>query len=465
MSGDNSNRHTEAVLALSQRWRAFDNDLDGALAAVVETAAEALDVARASIWLYNDARDAMELRAQHGGVKAATLRYQDCPDYFDALAEEEVIVAGDIMNDPRTMSLADHYAKPLGIGALLDAPILVAGEVIGVLCSEALGGPREFSAEDKYTASYLASLASLAFESTRREVSEQTSAEAMALLRAAFEASDAGMLGGDLAGCVTAYNQRFLELWQMPESLVSPAADRRTRLQHIALQCTEPETAMERFEAILSVPSGSSNDVIELKNGTCIECVSQPQMLDGRIIGRVWSFRDVTYQQELERELRDLASNDALTGLYNRRHAEETLRAEAQRARRTKNPLSIVLIDIDHFKKVNDTHGHGVGDEVLKALGDDLRERLRGTDMACRWGGEEFMLILPNTDAAGAALMMEKLCEYIARPRKDIPDITISAGIAQYDGDENVDPTLEVADQNLYAAKDGGRNQVKTSGD
>lgn len=464
MSGADATRHAEGVLALSRRWRAFDNDLDGALAAIAETAATAIGVERASIWLYNDARDALVLRAQHGGVDAGTLRYKDCPDYFNALAEEGAIIAADIFTDPRTMALADHYEKDVGIGALIDTPIVVAGEVVGVLCCEALGGPREFSTEDEYTAAYLASLVSLAIESTRREVSEQSSAEAMALLRAAFEASDAGMLGSDLAGKVTAHNQRFLDIWQMPESLVGATVDRRTRLQHIVLQCAEPERIMERFEAILSMPSSSSHDVIELKSGHSIEFVSQPQLLDGRIIGRVWSFRDITRQQQLERDLRDLASVDVLTGLYNRRHAEETLRAEAQRARRTKNPLSIVLIDIDHFKKVNDTHGHAVGDVVLKTLGEDLRERLRTTDVACRWGGEEFMLILPDTDADGAKLMMEKLREHIARPRTGTPNITVSAGIAQYDGDETVDPTLEVADQNLYAAKDGGRNCVVSVG-
>jgi diguanylate cyclase (GGDEF)-like protein len=199
----------------------------------------------------------------------------------------------------------------------------------------------------------------------------------------------------------------------------------------------------------------------ELADGRSIECVSEPQRLDGRVIGRVWSFRDVSYQRRIEKELRDIAFRDALTGLFNRRRAEETLAHEVERARRAAQPFSVAMLDIDHFKKINDAHGHQVGDDVLRELARDLKKRLRSTDVACRWGGEEFLLILPTTDLAGAQKLVDELRRYIGRERKGIPTFSISGGIAQYDGRAlRGDAVIAAADAKLYEAKAEGRNRI-----
>jgi diguanylate cyclase (GGDEF)-like protein len=288
----------------------------------------------------------------------------------------------------------------------------------------------------------------------RRSVDAQTPT-------AAFEASGAAIFAVDLHGEMTTHNARFLELWEMPEALMHPPATREDRIAHIAAQAAEGHQMAGRWKEILAHPDKHSLDVFELKDGRSIECTSEPQRLGGRVVGRVWSFRDVTYQRRIEQELRQIAFKDALTGLYNRRRAEETLAAEIERARRTDQPLSVAILDIDHFKRINDAHGHQAGDDVLKELARDVRKRLRATDAACRWGGEEFLLILPATDVAGAAKAIDQLRRYLGRERRSVPTFTVSCGIAQYDGNaRRADAMVSAADAKLYEAKASGRNRV-----
>jgi diguanylate cyclase (GGDEF)-like protein len=169
----------------------------------------------------------------------------------------------------------------------------------------------------------------------------------------------------------------------------------------------------------------------------------------------------------LERELHRDARTDALTRLDNRRAMEERGAIELKRAVRTKAPLSLILGDLDHFKAVNDRHGHEAGDAVLKAVGDVLRGALRReTDSLGRWGGEEFIALLVDTDAAGAHEVAERMRVAVAAaPLAGLQQgITISLGIATL---ETIDSTegawellLKQADQRLYRAKREGRNRV-----
>ena len=121
--------------------------------------------------------------------------------------------------------------------------------------------------------------------------------------------------------------------------------------------------------------------------------------------------------------------------------------------------MSVALVDIDHFKHVNDAHGHGVGDDVLRAVATDFRKRLRGIDRVCRWGGEEFLLILPDTNADNARRLLEQLLAYVGRERRGLPQITFSAGVAQYDGTGEAQDLIRSADEQLYRAKEH-RNRV-----
>ncbi len=179
------------------------------------------------------------------------------------------------------------------------------------------------------------------------------------------------------------------------------------------------------------------------------------------------SFNDITERREMEEKLRQLAHHDELTGLHNRRAFLEHLQEEIARAERYGNPLSLLFMDLDHFKKVNDRYGHDAGDEVLKAAAAEMREMLRETDFCGRMGGEEFAILLPETDGDGALNTAERLRGKISRTVVENEagkiSTTISIGIARKKEGERPDSLLKRADKALYAAKEAGRNRTEVA--
>ncbi len=165
----------------------------------------------------------------------------------------------------------------------------------------------------------------------------------------------------------------------------------------------------------------------------------------------------------------EMAVTDQLTGLYNRRYLASHLTAMFERANWTSQPLSLMVLDLDHFKTINDTHGHDAGDKVLQEFADMIRNSVRAIDLACRFGGEEFLIAMPDTDKKFAAIVAERLREEVARRKvvvnggRDELSVTVSIGIASTeDGPEDDNPQLLMkrADEALYVAKAGGRNRV-----
>lgn len=182
----------------------------------------------------------------------------------------------------------------------------------------------------------------------------------------------------------------------------------------------------------------------------------------GNPIGSAALLRDITEEKRLEERLRRLSTTDGLTGLYNRRHLDETLAVEVERSRRYNNPLSILMFDVDHFKRFNDDYGHDQGDRVLRALALAMQDLLRKVDVPCRYGGEEFLAILPGTALAGAQIVAERLRSIIEEMEVDGLHVTISIGVAALPeiAVDDANSFIEAADQALYAAKRAGRNQV-----
>jgi two-component system cell cycle response regulator len=169
--------------------------------------------------------------------------------------------------------------------------------------------------------------------------------------------------------------------------------------------------------------------------------------------------------EELLGKVENMAITDALTGLYNRRRFHDVLAKECERSKRYRTPFSLVVLDIDHFKKVNDEYGHQTGDSVLKEISNIIMNNIREIDTACRVGGEEFMLILPNTEKEIAVKGIERLRDAIERhlfAGMDRP-ITVSMGIAGLPdaGAENEDGLIRCADYALYKAKQNGRNRIE----
>lgn len=156
-----------------------------------------------------------------------------------------------------------------------------------------------------------------------------------------------------------------------------------------------------------------------------------------------------------------------LTGLYNRRYMMGHLETLLEKSKVSKKPVSFLIIDIDFFKLVNDDHGHDVGDEVLKEFAARLASNTRGVDLACRYGGEEFVVVMPDTELAAANPVAERLRaeveakQFSIRGGDNAIDLTISIGVAESEGEtDDVESLLRRADQALYKAKQDGRNRV-----
>jgi diguanylate cyclase len=171
-------------------------------------------------------------------------------------------------------------------------------------------------------------------------------------------------------------------------------------------------------------------------------------------------------------KVKEAALTDSLTQILNRRGFESQYQKEVASARERSSPLSLLLIDVDHFKKFNDTYGHLVGDEVLKFIALSCKKRIRPTDTVARFGGEEFIVILPNTHSEQAFKIAEALRMVFEKTKlqrkeepKDLGKLTVSIGIAILQKDDNFDSIFERADKALYLAKEKGRNCIQTEAD
>ena len=218
---------------------------------------------------------------------------------------------------------------------------------------------------------------------------------------------------------------------------------------------------------------GTWKGFVRRKNGQRIPVESHISPLPGATgatAGAVAVFRDVSASAALEqahRDLLEIARRDQLTGMYNRAAIAELLKAEIARSKRYQQPLSVVMIDIDHFKKINDQYGHDAGDKVLAHIGALLVNNIRLPDAAGRWGGEEFLVIAPGSDTDAAAGLAQRIRLAIkAISIAEVPAaITASFGVARFTDDQNPDQLLARADQALYRAKQTGRDRVVTAGD
>ena len=177
-------------------------------------------------------------------------------------------------------------------------------------------------------------------------------------------------------------------------------------------------------------------------------------------VGMMYLYEKVSNQyQDL---LNVQAKTDYLTGINNRRAISETLENEISRVRRYKKSVALLLIDVDYFKKINDQHGHDVGDKVLCAIANIIRSSVRTSDMPARWGGEEFLVILPETDVAGARVVAERIRIGVASHRfPNLNQVTLSIGIAGMKLEDDSNTLIKKTDLALYRAKEAGRNRVE----
>jgi diguanylate cyclase (GGDEF)-like protein len=219
-----------------------------------------------------------------------------------------------------------------------------------------------------------------------------------------------------------------------------------------------------------AVPAEGGSGMLRMSSGAVLD-VRVTRMTDrgGGAAGTVVALRDVTELEQLRAELAHQAARDGLTGLHNRRSFERHLETAVAEASTTGAPLSVVLLDLDHFKAVNDTYGHAVGDRVLTAVAHALVDAAADGETVARIGGEEFVLLLPGLTAAEAGARADDLrvrCARVTVPaRDDVVRVTISAGAAQLAAGGTSDTVLGAADAAMYAAKAAGRDRVEVAHD
>lgn len=227
------------------------------------------------------------------------------------------------------------------------------------------------------------------------------------------------------------------------------------------------EAVLRRYRACLEQRSPISyEETLDLPKGRKVWATKlTPIIEEGRVVQLVGSAREITEQKMLEKQLRKLSDSDPLTGIYNRRKSMEELDGELQRSMRYDRPFSLLMVDLDRFKSINDRLGHSAGDVVLQRFVGVVQPILRGTDTFGRWGGEEFIIILSETDKNGALRMAERIRKAVSE-KELIPHltVTVSIGIASLpEGPQDRDELVNAADAALYRAKDSGRNRVYTA--
>jgi diguanylate cyclase (GGDEF)-like protein/PAS domain S-box-containing protein len=587
-----------------------EQDLTVTVQRLTEAAAESLGVERASVWRLRpdgSAIDCLDLfertpaRHQAGQALDAEL----APAYFRALATERVIAAHDALEDPRTSEFRASYLQPLGITAMLDAPVFVRGKAVAVFCHEHVGPARRWQFWEELAASTFADFVAAAFEAqlrTRdqaerrsreeeleRQVAERTEAlrDSEQNLQALLDAAPIPLVLTRLAdeGRVQYANARASTLFELPiaemtgQRAIDYWIDSGQRQAYLGtvlakghaegIECQlrtargrvfwaridaqairfggelsllagivdisdqkqaqevrrKAEEALRRSESTLRTLLDAAPDplvVTSLEEGTLRYC-NEPaaalfELRMGTALGRrapdfyvdpadrqlfverlrrerrvtgftaqlrtssgrpFWAlmngkifeldgepvvmvgFAELTAQKELEERLRKLATTDELTGAFNRRHFFELAQGELERAERYGRVTSLAMLDVDHFKRINDERGHAAGDTALRNLVAVLHEVVRSVDVIARLGGEEFVLLFPETSLAAAAATAERVRRTVAeRCAAGGRPLTISIGVAERRPTETLGDLLKRADEGLYRAKAAGRDRV-----
>jgi len=283
-----------------------------------------------------------------------------------------------------------------------------------------------------------------------------------AMLKATLESTKDGIAVFDIDGKLLLVNQNFIDMWKIPdELLIKP--NMHKFLEYGLTQLVDSEIRLPRVNKLLQSDQKAS-DLMELKDGRIFSRYSEPLIQDSVIAGRVVSYTDISKQKKLELKLRELSLTDPLTGLYNRRKLNEILQDEFNRAKRYQHKIALLMIDIDHFKQVNDSYGHEQGDRILQSIALDMKVHFRNVDWCCRFGGEEFCVIMPDSDLPGSMDAAKRFRQLVETNNYDSLNVTISIGltvISKLEEQDHPDELLTQADKALYQAKTNGRNQVQ----
>ncbi len=287
-------------------------------------------------------------------------------------------------------------------------------------------------------------------------------AESVSLLRATLESTVDGILVVDRHGHIVTFNEHFRELWRIPSEVLAARDDDRA-IGHVLEQLVDPDAFLAKLRELYADATATSYDVLHFKDGRVFERFSMPQWVAGVAVGRVWSFRDVTERKQAEETIRQHAFRDDLTGLPNRTLFRDRLAQALALARRHERTLAVLFLDVDRFKNINDTLGHGAGDELLRALAGRLAGAVRDGDTVARMGGDEFLALVSDLKRPEDAGRVAETLLAVVRQPLVVGDrelrVTASVGAAVFPGDgEDPEALIRSADLALYQAKERGRD-------
>ena len=317
---------------------------------------------------------------------------------------------------------------------------------------------------------FVISLLGAKTEESRLALAERDRADAevrsaLSLLTATLDSTADGILVVDRAGVITQFNSRFTQMWHLPEDVLA-SRDDGAAIEFVLDQLVRPEMFVAKVEELYAHPEAESDDTVRFKDGRVFERHSLPQRVDGTVVGRVWSFRDVTDRNRLLDELEHQAFHDSLTGLANRALLRDRLEQAIARSRRSAATVAVLFCDLDGFKMINDTLGHDIGDLLLVEVARRLERGLRDGDTAARIGGDEFALVVDVARPGDAVDLAERLLDSLRKPfviegREVVARASIGVADSSADAPDG-DELLCRADIAMYVAKSRGRDRLQS---
>ncbi len=459
-----------ALMALTRHKALNQGDLQAALQEICSTAAHTLRVARVGVWLYTPERSSIRCVNQFeispdnpegSHTQGTEIWAKDYPRYFQALEQERTIAAHQVAKDPRTVEFRDSYLTAIGVVSMLDAPIRLEGQMVGILCHEHIGSPRHWTLEEQNFAGSLADLVSLALEISERRQVEENLRQAEERYRNFFENAVEGIFFTDAAGRYLSANPMLAQIcgYDSPEELMQ-------EITNVGTQLYVDPSQREEFVRLMH-EQGSVRGFeyqIRRRDGSIIWVRENARLVkdkEGNILGYEGISEDITAQKQNLAHIEFRAHHDALTGLVNRERFGDQLQQALKQYRN--ETLALLFVDLDHFKHINDTLGHSVGDALLRGVAERLTGCVRAGDTVARWGGDEFTLLLPQIGNPMVAMRLaQRILDAFQTPfscQGHSISVTCSIGIALYPQDGVEMRTLvHHADLALYQVKENGRN-------
>jgi diguanylate cyclase (GGDEF)-like protein len=283
-------------------------------------------------------------------------------------------------------------------------------------------------------------------------------------LQATLESTADGILVTDLFGGIRAFNRRFAQIWGLPGEVLQRPDDGSVH-QWLEEAVVDPADYRQRLQTLRDETLLHASDRLRLRSGQVLERVTRPLFGDGQARGRVWSFRDLTERLAADERIEALTFTDALTGLPNRRRLGSRFTELAGTSQATDRAFALLVIDLDHFRQINDSLGHDVGDRVLLDIGRRMQSCLRENDLLARIGGDQFAVLLHPADAQAAEASARRLLHVVAQPCSVEGaqfTLTCSIGMALYPSHGAcIDDLVRHAETAMRTVKRGGRANYK----